>query len=95
MNNLQQLLVILDGQKLKPGYLSPAGTGTALETVIALMNGFNRFVLFQNPIPIPALLFTPAWIASLGAGQDAIFLDGVDGSLDLSKAAKQPAYLFF
>lgn len=92
MNNLQQLLIILNGQKLAPGYLTPAGSGTALETVISLMSQFNRFVLLQNPISYPALLFTPAWIARF-AGQDAIFLDGVGGNLDLSHGA-QPAYKF-
>lgn len=94
VRTLQTLLTILDGQKLSPGYLTPSGSGTALETVIALMQQFDPFTLLQNPIARPALLFTPAWVASLGAGKDAIFLDGVDGFLDLSNGQQQPAYIF-
>jgi hypothetical protein len=92
MRSLQTLLVILDGQKLSPGYLTPAGSGTALETVLALKSQFDPYFLLGNPITPPALLFTPAWVASLGAGRDAIYLSGVDGKLDLSKAG--PAYTF-
>jgi hypothetical protein len=84
----------LDGQKLSAGYLTPSGSGTALETVIALKQQFDPYTLLSNPIPVPALLFTPAWVGSLGAGKDAIFLDGVDGYLDLSHPGQQPAYIF-
>jgi hypothetical protein len=100
MPNLQNLLVILDGQKLKAGYLTPAGSGTALETVIALKNQFDPYTLASNPLPnmtdtvgAPNVLLSPAWVASLAAGQDAIYLDHVDGNLNLSNA-KQPAYIF-
>lgn len=93
-NTLQTLLVILDGQKLLPGYLTPAGSGTALETVIALKNQFDPFTLAGNPITPPALLFTPAAVRSLSVvGQTGIFLDAVDGNLDLSRNP-QPAYVF-
>jgi len=100
MNTLQTLLIILDGQKLLPGYLSPAGTGTALETVIALKNQFDPFTLAQNPLPgmtswasAPNVLKCPAWVASLAAGQDAIFLSDVMGRIDASHTPK-PAYIF-
>jgi hypothetical protein len=103
MNTLQDLLVILDGQHLGAGYLTPVGTApnapNALETVIALKKGFDPWTLATNPLPgmtnqpgAPNILLSPAWVASLGAGQDAIFLAGVDGKLDLSKAG--PAYIF-
>lgn len=98
MRTLQQLLVILDGQKLTPGYLPVLGDGTALGHVIALMQTYDPRVTPQTPIPFPPLLFTPAWIGSLAAGQDAIFLEGVDGKLANSNstlsATPQPAYLF-
>lgn len=92
--SLQSLLVILDGQKLKAGYLTPPKP-TALECVHELKKAYDPTQLPQNPAPFqfPSLLFTPAWVGSLGAGQDAIFLDGVDGMLDLSHATK-PAYIF-
>jgi hypothetical protein len=92
--SLQVLLTVLDGQKLKAGYLTPPKP-TALECVIELKKAYNPNQLPQNPAPyqFPSLLFTPAWVGSLGAGQDAIFLDAVDGNLDLSHS-KQPAYLF-
>jgi hypothetical protein len=99
MPNLQNLLVILDGQHLKPGYLTPAGGGTALETVIALKNQFDPYTLATSPLPgmtnvaTPNVLLSPAWVGSLAAGQDAIFLDGVDGNLNLSNTPK-PAYIF-
>lgn len=99
MPNLQNLLVILDGQKLSAGYLTPAGGGTALETVIALKKQFDPYTLVSNPlpgmtdVPTPNVLFSPAWVGSLAAGQDAIFLDGVDGNLNLSNTPK-PAFLF-
>jgi hypothetical protein len=99
MNTLQDLLIILDGQQLSAGYLTPAGNGTAHDTVRALKQGFDPFTLAGNPLPgmtnqpgAPNLLFAPAWVGSLGAGQDAIFLADVGGRLDLSKAG--PAYKF-
>jgi hypothetical protein len=94
LKTLQTLLTILDGQKLGAGYLTPAGNGTALETVIALKKQFDPYTLIQNPLARPATLFTPAWVGSLGAGKDAIFLAGVDGALDLSHPSQQPAYVF-
>jgi hypothetical protein len=100
MPNLQNLLVILDGQKLSAGYLSPAGTGTALETVIALKNQFDPFTIAGNPLPgmtnqvgAPNILLSPAWVGSLGAGIDGIFLSDVGGWLDQSHTPK-PAYTF-
>lgn len=90
MNTLQQLLIILGGQKLGAGYLVPQAT--ALETAIALMNGFNMWVRYSNPLPMHTHLLRPAWIGSLAAGQDAIFLAGLDGSLDLANNPK-PAYI--
>ena len=94
MRTLQTLLVVLDGQHLTAGYLTPSGTGTALETVIALMQQFDPFTIVGAPITPPALLFTPAWVGSLAAGKDAIYLEGVDGNLDLTHGAQQPAYIF-
>jgi hypothetical protein len=91
MRTLQTLLTILDGQKLSAGYLTPGGP-TALETVLALIKQTDPITLLGTPITPPALLFTPAWVASL-RGQDAIYLSGVDGNLDLSRTPK-PAYLF-
>lgn len=99
MPNLQNLLTILDGQKLVAGYLTPAGSGTALETVIAMKQQFDPYTLLQNPLPRmtnvaqPNFLLSPAWVSSLAAGQDAIYLDGVDGNLDFSQN-KQPAFIF-
>lgn len=95
MNTLQTLLVILNGQKLKAGYLTPPKP-TALECVIELKKIYDPGLLPQNSAPyqFPSLLHTPAFIGSLAAGQDAIFLDGVDGNLDLSHPVKQPAYIF-
>jgi len=91
--SLQSLLVILDGQKLKAGYLTPPKT-TALECAIELKKAYDPPLLPGNSTPyqFPSLLFTPAWVGSLGAGQDAIFLAGVDGKLDLSHTTK-PAYI--
>ena len=89
MRSLQVLLTVLDGQKLSAGYLTPKPT--ALETVIDLKKQMDPIVLYGQPITPPALLFTPAWVASL-KGRDAIFLAGVDGNLDLSKG--QAAYVF-
>lgn len=94
VGTLETLLTILDGQKLTAGYLTPAGSGTALETVIALRKQFDPYTLLQNPLARPVPLFTPAAVRSLGVvGQTGIFLDGVDGNLDLSKTP-QPAYIF-
>ena len=99
VNTLQTLLVILNGQKLLPGYLTPAGSGTALETVIALKKQFDPYTLASNPIPRPAALFTPARIApqvAFGGGQEGIFLDDVDGNLNLGPPppnAHIPAYV--
>jgi hypothetical protein len=99
MNTLQDLLTILGGQQLAAGYLTPAGNGSAHDTVRALKQGFDPFTLTSNPLPgmtnqpgAPNILLSPAWIGSLGVGQDAIFLNGVDGKLDLSHAG--PAYRF-
>ena len=89
MRDLQTLLTILDGEHLSAGYLTPTQP-TALGTVMDLMAQMNPIILFNQPIMPPALLFTPAWVASL-KGKDAIYLAGVDGNLDLSHA--QPAYL--
>jgi hypothetical protein len=89
MRSLQVLLTILDGQRLSAGYLTPKPT--ALETVIDLKKQMDPIVLYGQPITPPALLFTPAWVASL-KGRDAIYLNAVDGNLDLSKAG--PAYVF-
>lgn len=103
MNSLQQLLIILgNDQKLAPGWLTPVGTPypTALQTEQALKNQFDPYTLMGNPLPgmtnqvgAPNILFAPAWVGSLAAGQDAIFLEGVDGNLNLSNTP-QPAYIF-
>jgi len=102
MPNLQHLLTILGGTKLQAGYLTPAGSGTAHETVIAMKQQFDPIVLRSNPLPgmnnppivagrpQPNLLFSPAFIASLEAGKDAIYLSGVDGRMDLTQG--QPAF---
>jgi hypothetical protein len=103
MPNLQNLLVILDGQKLSAGYLQPAPSGTAHDTLIALKQQFDPITLRTNPLPgmnnppvvngrpLANLLFSPAWVSNR-AGVDAIYLDGVDGGLDLSQ--RQPAFYF-
>lgn len=102
MNTLQSLLTILgQNQHLAPGYLTPVGTPpNALETVRALKQQFDPFTLAQNPLPgmtnqvgAPNILLTPAWVASLAAGQDAIFLEDVGGRIDASHTP-QPAYIF-
>jgi hypothetical protein len=96
MGTLQELLVILgNDQKLSAGYLTPVGTPspTALQTVRALRQQFDPWVLIQNPLNVPATLMTPAWVASLAAGQDAIFLSDVGGRIDASHTPK-PAYVF-
>ena len=86
--------MILNGQKLKAGYLTPPKP-TAYECMIELKKAYDPTQLPQSstPFQFPSLLHTPAWVGSLAAGQDAIFLDGVDGNLDLSHTTK-PAYLF-
>jgi hypothetical protein len=91
MRSLQTLLTILGGEKLAAGYLTPAGTGTAHETVRALIQATDPIVVLGTPIIPPGLLNTPAWVSSL-RGRDAIYLNTFDGNLDLSKAG--PAYLF-
>lgn len=102
MNDLQQLLTILGkDQKLLPGFLTPVGTPpNALETVRALKQQFDPYTLLQNPLPNmtnrnggPNPLLAPAWVASLAAGQDAIFLDDAMGRIDTSRTP-QPAYIF-
>lgn len=92
MRDLQTLLAILDGQKLTPGYLTPLGDGTALGTLIALKNARDPFTVAGAPISPPDLLNTPCWVGSL-RGFDAIFLNRVDGRLDLSHN-QQAAYYF-
>jgi hypothetical protein len=92
MYSLQRLLITLDGQKLAAGYLTPAGSGTALETAIDLKRQADTFIINASPWQSPAsLLSRPAWIASLKAGQDAIYLNDVDGNLNM---ANGPAYKF-
>jgi hypothetical protein len=93
---LNELLAILgDTQKLSAGYLTPVGSPnpTALQTLIALRKQFDPYTLIQNPLSRPATLMTPAWVASLAAGQDAIFLEDVGGRIDTSHTP-QPAYIF-
>jgi hypothetical protein len=92
VRDLQTLLTILDGQKLAPGYLQPLGDGTALGTCMSLMQARDPIVTPETPITPPDLLNTPAWVGSL-KGFNAIFLNGVDGNMDLSHG-QQPAYLF-
>jgi hypothetical protein len=105
VNTLDTLLQILGRtQKLAAGYLTPVGTGgaspNALDTVVALRQQFDPFTLAHNPLPgmtnqvgAPNVLLTPAWVASLAAGQDAIFLSDIGGRIDASHTP-QPAYVF-
>jgi hypothetical protein len=103
MNTLNELLTVLgDTQKLSAGYLTPVGTPnpTALQTLRALRQQFDPYILLQNPLPnmtgtvgAPNILLTPAWVGSLAAGQDAIFLEDVGGRIDTSHTPK-PAYIF-
>jgi hypothetical protein len=105
MNSLQTVLTILGRtQKLAPGYLTPVGTGgsppNAHDTVVALKQQFDPITLRSNPLPgmtnqvgAPNLLLAPAWIGSLAAGQDAIFIEDVGGRLNTANTP-QPAYLF-
>jgi hypothetical protein len=91
MRSLQVLLVLLDGQKLSPGYLTPLKP-TALEHMLELKKAADTCILNASPYRDPAtLLSTPAFIASLKAGQDAIYLADVDGNLN---KANGPAYVF-
>ena len=100
-NNLDNLLTTLGKtQNLAPGYLTPVGNPpNALETVRALRQQFDPWVLKQNPLPgmtgmgAPNILLSPAWIGSLAAGQDAIFLEDVGGRINTSNTP-QPAYIF-
>lgn len=99
---LNELLATLgDTQKLSAGYLTPVGTPnpTALQTLRALRQQFDPWVLAQNPLPnmtgrvgAPNILLSPAWVGSLAAGVDAIFLEDVMGRLDTSHTPK-PAYI--
>jgi hypothetical protein len=94
VRTLQELLVVLDGQKLSPGYLTPLAP-TALEHMIALKRTLDTVTINGGAYqPAGNLLFAEAWVGSLRAGQDAIWLNGVDGNLDLSNGNKQPAYIF-
>jgi hypothetical protein len=91
MRTLQILLTVLDGQKLSPGYLTPLAP-TALEHMIALKKLVDTDTINGAPHQTPNdLLFAPAWVSSLRAGQDAIYLAGVDGNLN---KANGPAYIF-
>jgi hypothetical protein len=105
MKTLQTLLQLLGRtQKLAPGYLTPVGSGGAApnahDTVVALKQQFDPVVLAQNPLPgmtnqpgAPNVLLTPAWVGSLAAGQDAIFLLDVGGRINTANTP-QPAYIF-
>lgn len=102
-NNLDNLLTTLgNDQVLAPGFLTPVGTPrpTALQTVKALRQQFDPYTLLGNPLPgmtnqvgAPNILLSPAWIGSLAAGQDAIFIEDVGGHLNLGNTP-QPAYIF-
>ena len=103
MGTLDNLLATLGKtQKLSAGYLTPVGTPypNALETVRALRQQFDPFTLAQNPlgnmtnrVEAPNVLLSPAWVASLAAGQDAIFIEDVQGRIDTSHTPKA-AYVF-
>lgn len=91
MRTLQVLLTILDGQKLGPGYLTPPKP-TALECAIELKRQLDTVTINGGSYqPAGNLLFASAWVASLRAGQDAIYLADVDGNLN---KANGPAYVF-
>jgi hypothetical protein len=93
MRTLQELLTVLDGQKLGPGYLTPTKP-TAYECAIDLKRQLDTVTINGGRYqPQGDLLFRHAWVGSLRAGQDAIWLNGVDGNLDLSNG-QQPAYTF-
>jgi hypothetical protein len=100
MNTLQDVLIILGSQKLSAGYLPVYGTGTAHDTLRTLKQQFDPYTLLNSPLPpmgnragAPNILFSPAWVGSLGVGQDAIFLSDVGGRVDFSHAPR-PAYTF-
>lgn len=82
----------MGSQKLGPGYLTPLAP-TALEHMIALKRQLDTVTINNGSYQLPGnLLFASAWIGSLGAGKDAIWLNAVDGKLDLSQG-QQPAYV--
>jgi hypothetical protein len=90
MRTLQVLLTVLDGQKLGPGYLTPSAT--ALQTMIDLKRQLDTVTINKASYQSPGnVLFSSAWVASLRAGQDAIYLADVDGNLN---KANGPAYVF-
>lgn len=91
MRSLQTLLTILGGQHLTAGYLTPSGSGTALETVIYLMFTANDPIyVLSNPITPPGLLNCPAYVSNRAGFPSAIYLNGVDGNLATSQG---PAYI--
>jgi hypothetical protein len=91
MRTLQSLLTILDGQKLSPGYLTPPKP-TALECAHELKRLLDTVTINGGSYqPQGDLLFKQAWVGSLRAGQDAIWLNDVDGNLN---KANGPAYIF-
>jgi hypothetical protein len=91
MRTLQVLLTLLDGQKLSPGYLIPSKP-TALECAIDLKKQLDTVTINGGSYqPAGSLLFAEAWVGSLRAGQDAIWLNDVDGNLN---KANGPAYIF-
>jgi hypothetical protein len=103
LGTLQEILISLgNDQKLGPGYLTPVGTPvpTALQTVRALRQQFDPWVLVSNPlpgmtnVPSPNVLFNAAYVANQAGQPTGIYLDGVDGNLDMSHGTKQPAYVF-
>jgi hypothetical protein len=93
MRTLQKLLTVLDGQKLSPGYLTPTKP-TALEYAIDLKKQLDTGTINLTGYQSPGnLLFASAWVGSLRAGIDAIWLNGPDGNLDLSHGSG-PALIF-
>lgn len=91
MRTLQILLTLLDGQKLAPGYLTPPKP-TALECAIDLKRQLDTVTINGGAYqPQGNLLFASAWVGSLRAGQDAIWINDVDGNLN---KANGPAYVF-
>jgi hypothetical protein len=93
MRTLQSLLTILGGQKLAPGYLTPTKP-TALECAIDLKRQLDTVTINGGRYQASGdLLFKEAWVGSLAAGQDAIWINDVGGHLDISNG-QQPAYKF-
>jgi hypothetical protein len=91
MRTLQKLLVTLGSQKLGPGYLTPPKP-TALETAIDLKRQLDAVTINGGSYqPTGDLLFASAWVSSLRAGQDAIYLADASGNLN---KANGPAYVF-